>query len=94
MHTREIKHPEQWKVYKLSYNDIYLETEFGSLYVPIKAIFNNDYTLIEQRMNEYFNFYHKHNKEKLEESLKPLQSKEYQELKGYLTIKNNKNGTV
>jgi hypothetical protein len=49
-----------WSLYELQENaEIYLKTENGSLYVPLDALLNNDFSLIENRMTSYFKWYHK-----------------------------------
>ena len=50
----------EWQLYEMSSinYEMYLNTEFGSLYVPIKAIVEKDFSIIEKRMNDYFKFYY------------------------------------
>lgn len=44
-----------WSLHEMTREDyeIYLTTEFGTLYVPIKAILNNDFSLIKNRLESY-----------------------------------------
>jgi len=48
-----------WRIYSSFYNDpeMYLETEFGTLYVPYEALMESDFSIIEERMNSYFSSY-------------------------------------
>lgn len=78
-----------WNIYQI-YNDknpeMYLETEFGSLYVPYKAILNNDFKLIKNRMETYFKSYYNtpDRQEYYNKAIKALKSKEAKQLKKYL----------
>lgn len=66
--------------------EIYLNTEFGSLYIPFDAIKNNDFSLIEERMTDYFSWYYGNNEnESYLNAIKPLESKEAIFLKELLT---------
>lgn len=50
-----------WDIYELHSDknpEMYLKTEFGSLYVPYKAILTNDFSLITNRMKSYALDYH------------------------------------
>ena len=49
-----------WDIYELrdEKDEIYLKTEFGSLYVPYLALVDKDFSLIENRMKSYANSYH------------------------------------
>lgn len=55
-----IKKESAWGLYEMySENyEMYLTTEFGSLYVPIKALLNKDFSLIKSRMTKYAASYH------------------------------------
>jgi hypothetical protein len=77
----------EWNIYGNSLtekSDIYLVTEFGSLYVPLKALTNKDYSLVEERHSEYHKMYYRGKDEELEESLRILESTEAKKLKSYL----------
>jgi hypothetical protein len=56
-----VKKESSWSLYEM-YNsieyEIYLTTEFGSLYVPIKALIEKNFKLINDRMVSYANSYH------------------------------------
>jgi hypothetical protein len=41
-----------YEMYSVDY-EMYLTTEFGSLYVPIKALINKDFSIIDKRMKSY-----------------------------------------
>jgi hypothetical protein len=57
---KEVKECSQWKIYEMREDgEIYLETAAGSLYVPVKALTNNDFSAIEKRMREYLGWYYK-----------------------------------
>lgn len=97
----------KWDIYQMSAEaanwEIYLKTEFGSVYVPVMALLKNNVGKIINRMESYHNDYRnhrdpkatKHNHKKDEhpqhcplcqqrfydESMKPLQSKEFAALK-------------
>lgn len=96
-----------WKIYSPSNIDdeIYLETEFGTLYVPLKVFTEFDTGLIEKRMTDYFSWYYdfktlkgyslnargrteeeylKDMKASFDNALKPLESREYILLKGFI----------
>lgn len=84
-----------WSLYEMrdSKNyEIYLSTEYGSLYVPIIAIINKDFSIIEKRMKEYHGWYSGLSgskddiKEKTNKALLPLQSKEAKQLKEYFSL--------
>ena len=76
-----------WSTYwKDCQGKIYLNTEFGSLYIPFDAIKNNDFSLIEERMTDYFSWYYGNNEnESYLNAIKPLESKEAIFLKELLT---------
>lgn len=38
--------------------EMYLKTEFGSLYVPLQALLKSDFSIIEKRMQEYCGWYY------------------------------------
>ena len=70
----------KWNIYEVQPSpEMYLETEFGSLYVPYISLINKDFSIIENRMTTYVNWYIE-NKTAL---LKPLISKEALKLKEY-----------
>ena len=51
-----------WSIYELrgfDYAEFYLETEHGSLYIPVMALLNRDFSLIKKRQTEYYTFYRK-----------------------------------
>lgn len=55
------KEESGWNLYEMSSSDhyeLYLRTEFGSLYVPFKALMNKDWKAIEHRMKTYALSYH------------------------------------
>ena len=66
--------------------EMYLKTEFGSLYIPYEALLKNDFSIIENRMKTYFEWYYNKadKKEQLEKALKPLESKEAKFIKSKL----------
>jgi len=73
----------QWKIYEVNSNpEMYLETEFGSLYVPYNSLIDRDFSIIENRMTTYVNWYSTDIEEKTA-MLKPLISKEALKLKEY-----------
>ena len=78
----------KWSIYGLSYEEIYLVTEQGALYVPLKALTESCWEDIEARHTSYFKGYYANNKQKLKESLDILQSKQALKLKEHL--KNSK----
>lgn len=52
-----------WNLYEFhSYGDsdyeMYLKTEHGTLYVPLQALLQSDFSIIEKRMNEYCSWYY------------------------------------
>lgn len=55
-----IKKKSAWDLYEMRSIDyeLYLITEFGSLYVPIKSLINKDFNLIKNRMIKYSLSYH------------------------------------
>jgi len=60
-----IKKKSAWDIYELhdynnSFNEMYLQTESGSLYVPYEAIINKDFSIIEKRMKDYWSKYNDH----------------------------------
>lgn len=82
-----------WSLYEMSDGEdyeIYLSTEYGCLYVPIVAILDKDFSLIEKRMKDYFGWYcnlsRKDCREKLSNVLKPLESNEAEKLKEYFNF--------
>lgn len=57
---KEVKECSQWKIYEMREDgEIYLETASGSLYVPIAALVNKDFPLIDKRMRTYWGWYNK-----------------------------------
>lgn len=57
---KSTKKESAWSLYEM-YNEnyeIYLTTEFGTLYVPIKALLDKDFNLIKKRMISYALSYH------------------------------------
>lgn len=57
------KQESAWSIYELhsgdnSNDEMYLTTEFGSLYVPYKAIIDSNFSLIKDRLNSYALSYH------------------------------------
>lgn len=46
------------QMYTGSNYEMYLDTEFGTLYVPIQSLINKDFSLIENRMTTYALSYH------------------------------------
>ena len=54
------KKESAWSLYEMHGKDyeMYLTTEFGSLYVPIQALLTNNFKLIEDRMMKYSSSYH------------------------------------
>jgi len=56
-----IKKESAWSLYEMHTSEnyeLYLSTEFGSLYVPLKAILSKDFSLIEKRLKTYAESYH------------------------------------
>jgi hypothetical protein len=88
--TKKTTKKSLWSLYEM-YNEkyeLYLDTEFGSLYVPIQAILENNFDMIEERMISYFKSYFNITKvpnERYLNAIKPLTSKEANKLKSYLT---------
>lgn len=103
-----VKKETAWSLYEMHSEkyEMYLTTEFGSLYVPVGALLNKNFSLIEQRMKSYGLSYHdpinlsgyalnhrgrteeQYKKDKQQDFLKmikPLESKEAQLLKSYLS---------
>ena len=78
-----------WNLYECSSKDyeIYLETEHGTLYVPISALIKGDFSIIKERMEIYWKWYYNSpdRKEFLKKALMPLKSKECKLLKKYLS---------
>jgi hypothetical protein len=57
---KEVKECSKWTIYEMRADgEIYLETESGTLYVPIAALLNADFSLIEKRMRDYWGWYYK-----------------------------------
>ena len=54
-------HNFNWEIFSINFEgsswEIYMKTEKGTLYVPVKALFKKNPNLIRQRMNEYWNSY-------------------------------------
>ena len=79
----------KFAIYSTNYRDdyeIYLETESGSLYVPLQAIVERDFSFVDQRMRSYFSWYYKDKPQKLKDALAPLGSPEAALLKQLLLI--------
>jgi hypothetical protein len=55
---QELSECSLWEIYEM-HNDaeLYLNTDNGSLYVPIKALINSDFFIIEERMKSYWSSY-------------------------------------
>lgn len=75
-----------WSIYVTceAGKEIYMNTDKGTLYVPLTALLEKDAQAIEERMTSYFTDYWKHTPEKITESLAPLESEDYKKLKQYL----------
>jgi hypothetical protein len=57
---KELKECSLWKIYEMRDDgEIYLETSKGSLYVPISALIQSDFSVIEERMRNYWGSYRK-----------------------------------
>lgn len=58
---KELQTNSLWEIYECreANPEIYLKTENGSLYVPIKALIDADFSLIQERMHNYFGSYHR-----------------------------------
>jgi hypothetical protein len=78
----------KWSIYEWygggNFHEIYMDTENGSLYVPIEAILKNQYALVESRMQDYFKAYRNNDREKVKKDIAPLESSEAKLLRGYL----------
>lgn len=59
---KEMKECSLWKIYEMREDgEIYLKTSLGTLYVPIKALANSDFSIIEKRMVDYWSSYYRPN---------------------------------
>ena len=65
--------------------EIYVTTETGVLYLPIKALLEKDFSIAEKRMKTYFGDYYRLNVPLMEKSLAALATPTTEKLTGYLT---------
>jgi hypothetical protein len=75
------KKKSAWSMYDIhdaEKYEVYLATEFGSLYVPIQAILKKDFSIVEKRMLDYFGDYYsgKGREEYYAKAIKALESEE------------------
>jgi len=82
-----------WDLYEVSNADtyeIYLKTSKGSLYVPLEALYNKDFSLIENRMKTYWSWYCKESNynlnHKKDETLGQFNERKEAEFQAYMQI--------
>ena len=83
--AKEVETNSSWSLYEYRKDyEMYLRTELGTLYVPLKALLDSDIKIVKERMVSYYKGYYDYKDAAYKKAIAPLQSKEFKQLKGYL----------